>query len=175
MTNVENYRFDAVMGLIQTQKPPHRCTFKRYDYKLDPFTLVWIPLPELRDQGVYIEDPRIARVAFVDACAAGDLAAVKLGIAQGEDVNAYDYAQVSAIQAAAVNSRAEIVTLLKNCGANINSRDKNNITPLLACIRRGVVDMVRMLLDYHADRTVTDNLNRGVLFYAVGKCILLYL
>ena len=32
----------------------------RYDYKLDPFTMLWHPVEEMRERGVYIEDPRIS-------------------------------------------------------------------------------------------------------------------
>lgn len=166
-TDVETTAFDSVIALINTTKPPHKVIFKRYDMKLDPLTNIWRPLQELRDSGVYIEDPRISRISFVEACAAGDITTVKHCLSQGEDVNACDHAKVSALHAAAVNSKADIVDLLQRSGAIIDSRDKNEMTPLLACVRRGLVDMVRVLLDYNADRNATDKLKRGVLFFAV--------
>jgi hypothetical protein len=166
-TDVENMRFDEAQKLITTTKPPHRVTFKRYDYKLDALTATWYPLAELRSSGVYIEDPRISRISFVEACAKGDMAAVKNFIDQGEDVNAFDHAKVTCIHAAAVNSKPDVVELLKNAGAEVDSRDKNDMTPLLACTRRGLVDMVRVLLDFGADRNASDRLKRGILYFAV--------
>ena len=166
-TDVENMRFDEAQKLIMTSKPPHRVIFRRYDYKLNALTGEWHPFAELRASGVYIEDPRISRISFVEACAKGAVAAVKNFIAQGEDLNAFDHAKVTTVHAAAVNSKPDVVELLNNAGATIDSRDKNDMTPLLACTRRGLVDMVRVLLDYGADRNASDKLRRGVLYFAV--------
>lgn len=44
---------------------------------------------------------------------------------QGEDPDAYDYAKISGVHAAAVNSRGDIVEILHDNKSVIDSRDKN--------------------------------------------------
>lgn len=49
----------------------------------------------------------------------------------------------------------EIVRTLLEAGANVNDQHKSGYTPLMKAIRHGVVDNVRLFLDYHADIALT--------------------
>ncbi|KAH9598666.1 Ankyrin repeat-containing domain [Trypanosoma melophagium] len=48
------------------------------------------------------------------------------------------------------------VRILLNCGANTDSRDYNERTPLHIASSKGYVQMVKLLLDFGADTTLTD-------------------
>ena len=74
---VEDWEFDKVAHAIRTAKPPHVCVFKRYDYRQDPLTLKWFPLDYFRNKGVFVEDPRLDLVQFVEAAGEGSMAKVK--------------------------------------------------------------------------------------------------
>ena len=50
----------------------------------------------------------------------------------------------------------QILTLLIEAGADIESRDRNGWTPLVLSVMMGTADEVRILLDLGADRSVTD-------------------
>jgi hypothetical protein len=46
---VEDLPFEEVLALIKKFRSPHRVAFKRYDYRSDPITNMWVSLAELRD------------------------------------------------------------------------------------------------------------------------------
>lgn len=165
--DVEQMKYTEIMTLIKETKPPHRTEFRRYDYKIDPMDGSWVGLDRLRELGVLLEDPRISRLDFIASAAAGNMAAVLKYLTDGEFVDSSDHAGCTAFHLAAVHCHREVAELLLNNGADLNSRDKNMMTPLLSSIRRGDKDFVRWLIDLGADRTATDVTHRNALFYAI--------
>lgn len=165
--DVEYMKYDDVMNVIKETKPPHRTYFRRYDFKIDPMDGSWVGLDRLRELGVLLEDPRIPRLDFVAAAAAGNMDVVLKYITDGEDVNSYDHAGCSAFHLAAVHSRQDVADVLLKAGAHLDSRDKNQMTPLLSSVRRGDKEFVRWLIDMGADKTATDITHRNALFYAI--------
>ena len=85
----------------------------------------------------------------------------------GEDCNAYDDSGCSALHAAIVESHFDVVDLLILNGSNVDSRDKNMMTPMLSCVGRGLLDGVRHLINHGADKTVSDRIHRNALYFAV--------
>lgn len=165
--DVETMSFEEVMAFIKETKPPHRTEFRRYDFKIDPMNGSYVGLDRLRELGVLLEDPRISRLDFVAAAAAGKMDVVLKYITDGEDVNSFDHAGCSAFHLAAVHSNLEVADVLLKAGADLNSRDKNKMTPLLSSVRRGDKEFVRWLIDMGAERKATDITHRNGLFYAI--------
>lgn len=165
--DVETMKYEDIITIIKETKPPHRTEFRRYDFKIDPMDGSWVGLDRLRELGVLLEDPRIARLDFVAAAAAGNLSVVLKYITDGEDVNSHDHSGCSAFHLAAVHSQREVAEVLLTAGADIDSRDKNKMTPLLSSVRRGDKEFVRWLIDKGADRNSTDCTHRNALFYAI--------
>ncbi|XP_062592510.1 myotrophin-like [Saccostrea cucullata] len=56
---------------------------------------------------------------------------------------------------AADYGQSQVIEYLVSKGANINQKDKHNITPLLAAVWEGHVSSVETLLKLGADKTVT--------------------
>ena len=50
LQDFETMKFDFIMNALKSLKPPHRAVFMRYDYKLDPFTMLWHPVEEMRER-----------------------------------------------------------------------------------------------------------------------------
>ena len=163
---VENWEFAKVAHAIRTAQSPHVCVFKRYDYREDPLTGIWHSLDYYRNKGVFVDDPRLVLLQYVQDASMGNLDKVKEAVDAGHDINARDHSGASALQAAAENNYTEIVEYLVDAGADINATDNNEITPLLASCRKGLVGMVRFLLDKGADKYRVDAVGRGILFYA---------
>jgi len=165
--DVENLDYKSIIAKVKATKPPHKCEFKRYDYRFNPFTKLWQSLAELRAEGRAVEDPMISIAEFVNRAGRGDIEATRAFVLSGEDPNAADYSGNSPLHMASVNGHYDVVDLLIKGGARIDNRDKNMMTPLLATIRKGNVEMIRMLLDLGANRDHTDRNNRGALFYSM--------
>jgi len=165
--DVENMEYKKILAKIRATKPPHKCEFKRYDFRFNPFTKLWQSLAELRAEGRAVEDPMISIAEFVNRAGRGDFEATKAFVMSGEDPNTADYSGNTPLHMASVNGYYNIVDMLIKGGARIDTRDKNMMTPLLATIRKGNVEMIRLLLDLGANRDHTDRNNRGSLFYAM--------
>ena len=54
-------------------------------------------------------------------------------------------------------------------GASINSRDKDNETPLLMAVRKNNLETVKLLLEHSADLTVKDANDKTCLFIAAEE------
>lgn len=122
---LEHLSFKDAMAKVLRSKSPHFAEFVRYDYRFDPFTNVWHSLEELREMGVCVEDPLLARVNFVNTAALGKVREVQQLLMRGEDPNSSDLSGNTALVMAAANKHPEVVELLVNAGADVNCRDKN--------------------------------------------------
>lgn len=166
-TVVETMQYDYVMEEVLKAKPPHKCEFRRYDFRFNKFKNKWQSLQEMREEGNCVEDAMLPRFEFVQWASRGNTEMVRRLLLAGEDPNACGYSGVSALQAAATNGHVDIVKMLKSVNALVDSRDKNMVTPLLAAIRKGHIDIVKLLLSMGANHKHTDVNKRGSLFYAL--------
>jgi ankyrin repeat protein len=90
--------------------------------------------------------------AFVSAAGAGDLAAVQKLLARGVDINAKgDAIGRTALMAASLNGRTDVVRALLRKGADVNAKDDLGHTALFWGASDGPLDVVRALLDKGAD------------------------
>ena len=170
--DTEELAYDDIFEQIELANRPHVVEFRRYDYAQNVISGRWDSLQELRIQGMFVEDPRVKREAFVEAVSVdkqhplpqkyprlsngsrfarrqgrhGDIAELKNSLAKGEDVDCVDAAGATAFFAAVSNGHFKAMTLLAANGANLNHRDRNFETPLLAACRRGRQDVVTWLL-----------------------------
>ena len=86
------------------------------------------------------------------AAGTGNVAAVKTLLAHGAAVNARDRAKgQDALMWAAAEGYAPAAGALIDAGADVHARSKGRFTPLLFAIRRGAIDVVRVLLGAGAD------------------------
>ncbi len=172
--HVADAAFETIMKMILTSKAGQKCEFLRYDYRFDRVLGQWLSLEQLRELNIFLNDPRLDRLEYVKSAARGSLDDVKKEINKGQVVDAYDHARTSAFHVAAVNGHNEIVDYLISEGAKVDHRDKNLMTPLLSCIFRGRVDMVRKLCKNGASKEITDRKHRGVMYYAAysGEIVL---
>jgi len=166
---VETWPFESIIKLILSQKAGQDCEFRRYDYRYDRLKGQWIPLEVMRALNVFLNDPRLGHLEFIACAGRGDKEKVVQEVLKGEDVNAKDSTHITALHLAAVNNQLHIVDYLLANGAAIDSRDRNKMTPLLSCIRRGATEMVRKLIALGADKFATDHVHRGAMFYAAGS------
>jgi ankyrin repeat protein len=58
-----------------------------------------------------------------------------------------------------IKERSDLAKFFIECGANVNSQDKNNRTPLHFASKYGYLDTVRLLLDHGADLNALDKNN----------------
>jgi hypothetical protein len=165
--HTEDMPYNQVILEIKKAQPPHKCIFRRYDYRFDLFRHVWYSLQELRESGVTIDDPMMAKAELVRLASVGDFNAVKGFLLRGEDPNAQDYTGTTCMHAAAANNHPDIIELLHRAGADVNTRDKNMSSPLISAVTKGNLPIVRQLIEIGADRNVSDKNNRNVLYYAM--------
>ena len=74
---------------------------------------------------------------------------------------------MSPLQYAARDGRLQIAQMLVAAGADVNSREANDITPLLSAIANNHVDVARFLIDHGADVNVSDWYGRTPIWSAV--------
>jgi ankyrin repeat protein len=74
---------------------------------------------------------------------------------------------LSPLQYAARDGRLEVAKVLLDAGADINSRDANDITPLIAAIVNNRVDVARLLIERGADVQAADWYGRTPLWASV--------
>ncbi|KAL8785634.1 MAG: hypothetical protein Q9195_008554 [Heterodermia aff. obscurata] len=91
-------------------------------------------LEQLLKGGAMLEarDSRHRKTALIWAAETGSLAAIKVLLDCGADVNAQDDQKLSALRYAAANARTEIVQLLLERGADPEMGDRGGKTPLIA-------------------------------------------
>src|SRR2546426_4750217 len=109
-------------------------------------------------------DPNTAlpegETALMSAAGTGNVAAIKALLAHGAGVNARESSKgQTALMWAAAEGHAAAVQLLIESGADVDARSKGKFTPLLFAVRRGAIDVVRVLLAAGVD--VNANLHRG--------------
>eukprot|EP01090_Pellita_catalonica_P022922 TRINITY_DN910_c0_g1_i5.p1 TRINITY_DN910_c0_g1~~TRINITY_DN910_c0_g1_i5.p1 ORF type:complete len:693 (+),score=146.53 TRINITY_DN910_c0_g1_i5:54-2132(+) len=99
------------------------------------------------------EEKRVAEQNMVDACAKGDLAAVKKSLADGVDPQAgrvYKKSGQRPIHAAASGGATEVLKLLLSKGAKITDQDSKKNTPLhAAATNDGAVETAKAILGQH--------------------------
>ena len=89
---------------------------------------------------------------LMEAAGTGNVAAVKTLLAHGAAVNARDRAKgQDALMWAAAQGHAPAAQALIEAGADVHARSKGKFTPLLFAVRRGAIDVVRVLLGAGAD------------------------
>ena len=157
---------DVIMA-IREAKPPHLAAFRRYDFRYDPFNLRWWTLPELRERKIFVDDPLLPQLAFVDGVNSGNVEVVKRYIIQGEDPNALDTTGCTGMHYAAANNDFAMINVLRDAGAKVDVRDKYMVTPYLVSVRKGHLQMAEYLLTLGANPRATDKNGRGALFDAV--------
>ncbi|MGH9256867.1 MAG: ankyrin repeat domain-containing protein, partial [Vicinamibacterales bacterium] len=85
--------------------------------------------------------------ALMLAAGTGNVAAIKVLLGHGADVTALDSSKgQSALMWAAAEGHAAAVRLLIETGADVHARSKGRFTPLLFAVRRGAIDVARVLL-----------------------------
>jgi len=106
--------------------------------------------------------PGLMRAAW-----SGDIAAVKVELEAGADVNARSNTGSTALLAATLKSHDEIVDLLLGHGAEVDGRNTPGNTPLMVAVRNGDVAIVRLLLRNGADINVTNK--RGESPFSIAR------
>ena len=96
-------------------------------------------------------DPNTAlpegETALMSAAGTGSVAAIKALLTHGAGVNARESSKgQTALMWAAAGGHAAAVQLLIESGADVDARSKGKFTPLLFAVRRGAIDVVRVLL-----------------------------
>lgn len=66
---MENLPCGEVISIVKRSRSPHNAVFLRYDYRFDPFNVMWRSLQELREMGVCVEDPLLQRMHFISLAA----------------------------------------------------------------------------------------------------------
>ncbi|TPX63865.1 hypothetical protein SpCBS45565_g06316 [Spizellomyces sp. 'palustris'] len=96
---------------------------------------------------------KAGRTPLHDACADGDLIAVRRNLSFGADINWADNAGWTPLHEAALAGHEECVQELLTNGAEINALGFGNDTPLHDAAANSHQDVVRLLLEYGADPT----------------------
>ncbi|KAF2978120.1 hypothetical protein EK904_007251 [Melospiza melodia maxima] len=92
-----------------------------------------------------------------------DINLVRRIIKAGGNVNAQDYAGLTALHIASVEGFYEIANLLLKAGADVNAMQKEQITPLEDAVKEGHYEVANLLLWYGADPLLKNQM---------GKCAL---
>src|SRR2546426_4760712 len=105
-------------------------------------------------------DPNTAlpegETALMSAAGTGNVAAIKALLAHGAGVNARESSKgQTALMWAAAEGHAAAVQLLIESGADVDARSKGKFTPLLFAVRRGAIEVVRILLAAGVDANET--------------------
>ena len=88
------------------------------------------------------------------ACSTGDYETVSMLLKDLIDINELYYGNNSLLYIASRHGHTNIVELLLDHGAYINTRDIVMFTPLMIAVTCGHIDVVRVLLDRGADMTL---------------------
>jgi cytohesin len=107
---------------------------------------------------------------LITCAGAHAVAAVKLLIANGADVDATDsYRNQTPLMWAAAENHAAIVTTLLEAGAKVDARSTGNFTALMFAVRQDARDSVRLLLDAGADVNFTAPNGQSALRIAINN------
>lgn len=72
----------------------------------------------------------------------------------------------NALHWAAIGGQFNAVKLLVDSGINVNSRDRDNVTPIIRAAMNGQKDIVKLLIQRGADVNLYDRLHSSALHYA---------
>ncbi|CAN8220299.1 unnamed protein product [Coccothraustes coccothraustes] len=92
-----------------------------------------------------------------------DINLVRRIIKAGGNVNAQDYAGLTALHIASVEGFYGIANLLLKAGADVNATQKEQITPLQDAVKEGHYEMANLLLWYGADPLLKNQMGRCAL------------
>jgi hypothetical protein len=167
-----------IYQLLQDAQQPHVLQFRRYDYRVNSTNGKWEPLQAVRERAQHVEDPRVGRELFVQACRAGQTNTVLQYLREGQEVDAQDTTQCTGLHHAASNGHVDIIRALVDAKASLEMRDANKETPLVAACRRGECGGAALLIAKGARCDVCDRIGRsiliqGVLSGSVGMLLLL--
>lgn len=95
--------------------------------------------------------------SLIDAVKKGQVATVKVIIADGADVNAKDASGNTPLHLAVEKGSQEIVNLLIADGADVNAKDASGETPLYKTVEEGYQEIVELLVAAGADVNAKDN------------------
>lgn len=103
-------------------------------------------------------------VDLYNAAYKGDMAAIKISLKKGANINAkVKRMKVTPLYAAVLADRQNIVEFLLEKGADPNAKDELGVTPFMMAVRRiDNYNMVIRLLEYGADVHARDNKGRTV-------------
>jgi ankyrin repeat protein len=111
--------------------------------------------------------------ALYYAAYTGNITCVKLLLERGANPNARGFCEKPmlglVIESAYPLADCEIIKLLLEHGADVNSIDLQGITPLMHAAWRASVDVIQLLLERGADSTIKDNYGRTALTVAIEK------
>ena len=104
---------------------------------------------------------------FIESAKKGDIKAVKLFLAEGININAQNERGFTALMHAAEYQRTEVVTLLLENGADVNSKNnRNNRTALMEASSSGNVVIIKQLVERGAEINAKTNTNSTALHFA---------
>ena len=107
--------------------------------------------------------------ALIDAAEAGDLARVRMLLAQGASPAFADGRGVTALIAAAYVNRVDIAQALIEAGADVNTQDRTRQSAYLISTSDGFADLLRLTLRHGADVRSTDSYNGTGLIRAADR------
>ena len=100
----------------------------------------------------------------------GQEKAVEKLIVSGADVNKVDNSGITPLYLAASHGHDKLVKLLIVVGASVNKGDtKTNTTPLMVASLKGDIDVVRQLLQAHADVNLKNTSNTDAVGYTLAS------
>ena len=97
----------------------------------------------------------------------GDLAAAEIFLDAGSDLSKTDKLGRTALHfAASIGTNLELIELLINKGANVNSQSSGGETPLMKAISFDNADAAKCLLEKGADAEIENTMNRNSYSFA---------
>ena len=106
--------------------------------------------------------------AIIQATLVNDVEQVKSLLQNGINPNTI-YSTNTALTYASRDGFTKIATLLVANGADINWIDGEGVTPLILASFKNHLEIVELLLNHGADKTVQDQWNRNALDYALRR------
>jgi ankyrin repeat protein len=161
---VNHAQFERVASRIQDD-------MERLFNPRSPYFAAWVWIYDV-DLPIYVRGPLekhpsppiATALYYASLCGFGGLANYII-CTHGEDVNAKSGSYRTPLRAASYKGHIDVVRVLLDHGANVNTTDKKD-TPLISAYRGGHLEIMRLLLEHGADVDVWCNSNDLVLRYA---------